>query len=78
MTKHIKKPAGETRRYVGIDLGDKKSRVCIVDEQGAVVLQEWVVTTPEAFWKRFGSEADMCIAMEVGTHSRWASELLER
>ena len=24
MSKDIKKPAGETRRYVGIDLGDKK------------------------------------------------------
>ena len=34
MSKHIKKPAGGTRRYAGIDLGDKKSRVCIVDEQG--------------------------------------------
>lgn len=78
MSQHIKKPAGETRRHVGIDLGDQKSRVCIVNEQGAVVLQEWVVTTPEAFLKRFGSEAAMGIAMEVGTHSRWASELLER
>jgi len=33
MSKDIKKPAGETRRYVGIDLGDKKSRVCILDER---------------------------------------------
>src|SRR5438128_4063714 len=78
MSKHSKKPAGETRRHGGIDLGDKKSRVCILDEQGAIVSQEWVVTTPEAFLKRFGSEAAMPIAMEVGTHSRWASELLQR
>jgi transposase len=78
MSKHIKKPAGETRRYVGIDLGDKKSRVCVVDEQGTIVTQEWVVTTPEAFLKRFGSEVAMCITMEVGTHSRWASDLLGR
>ena len=49
MSKDIKKPAGETRRYVGIDLGDKKSRVCILDERGEIVLQEWVETTPEAF-----------------------------
>ena len=34
MSKDIKNPVGETRRYVGIDLGDKKSRVCIVGEQG--------------------------------------------
>jgi transposase len=61
---------------VGIDLGDKKSRVCILDEPGNIVSQEWVVTTPEAFRKRFEGQAPMHIAMEVGTHSRWASELL--
>src|SRR6266849_6226850 len=78
MSKDIKKPAGETRRYVGIDLGDKKSRVCILDERGEIVLQEWVVTTPEAFFKRFHGETKMDIAMEVGAHSRWASDLLGR
>jgi transposase len=78
MSKDIKKPAGETRRYVGIDLGDKKSRVCIVDEHGEMVSQEWVATTPEAIFKRFRGEAKMEIAMEVGVHSRWASELLGR
>jgi len=41
-------------------------------------LQEWVVTTPEAFFKRFHGEAKMDIAMEVGAHSRWASDLLGR
>ena len=78
MSKDIKKPAGETRRYVGIDLDDKKSRVCILDERGEIVLQEWVVTTPEAFFKRFHGETKVDIAMEVGEHSRWASDLLGR
>jgi transposase len=76
MSKHSKTPAAGAGRYVGIDLGDKKSRVCIVDEQGNIVSQEWVVTTPDAFGKRFSGQAAMGIAMEVGTHSRWASELL--
>ena len=71
MSKDIKNPVRETRRYVGIDLGDKKSRVCIVGEQGEVVSQEWVVTTPEAFLKRFHGQPGMRIAMELGTHSRW-------
>lgn len=77
MSKDSKKPAAGTGRYIGIDLGDKKSRVCIVDEQGQIVSQEWVVTTPAAFNKRFLGQPEMHIAMEVGTHSRWASELLE-
>ena len=78
MSKDIKKPVGETRRYVGIDLGDKKSRVCILDERAEIALQEWVVTTPEAFFKRFHGETKMDMAMEVGAHSRWASDLLGR
>ena len=76
MSKHSKTPAAGAGRYVGIDLGDKKSRVCIVDEQGNIVSQEWVITTPDEFSKRFLGQAAMAIAMEVGTHSRWASELL--
>jgi len=78
MSKDSKKPVAGTGRYVGIDLGDKKSRVCILDEHGQVVSQEWVVTTPEAFSKRFLGHSKLRIAMEVGTHSRWASDLLER
>lgn len=78
MSKNIKKPVGETRRYVGIDLGDKRSRVCILDEQGEVVVQEWLMTTPEAVFKRFRGEARMDIAIEVGMHSRWVSNLLRR
>jgi transposase len=81
MKKHSKKPAEiaeKVSRYVGIDLGDKKSRACTMDEQGQVVIQEWVATTPEAFFKRFHGQAKMRIAMEVGTHSRWASEVLKR
>jgi transposase len=76
MSKDIKNSVGETGRYVGIDLGDRKSRVCVVNEQGQIVLQEWVVTTPEALFQRFHGKPQMRIAMEVGTHSRWASELL--
>jgi transposase len=49
-----------------------------LDERGEIVLQEWVVTAPEAFFKRFRGETKMDIAMEVGTHSRWSSDLLGR
>ena len=52
--------------------------MCILDERGQIVLQEWVVTTPEAFFKRFHGETKMDIAMEVGAHSRWTSDLLRR
>jgi transposase len=34
-------------------------------------------TTPEAFRRRFASEQPMRIAIEAGTHSPWASRVLE-
>ncbi len=34
-------------------------------------------TTPEAFRRRFDSEQQLRIAIEVGTHSPWVSRLLE-
>jgi transposase len=34
-------------------------------------------TTPEAFLRRFASEPPMRIAIEAGTHSPWASRVLE-
>ena len=78
MSKDSKKPAEAVRRYVGIDLGDKRSRVCVTDEKGEIVLEEWVETTPAAFFKRFKGEPEMRIAMEVGAHSRWGNDLLSR
>ena len=34
-------------------------------------------SSPEAFWRRFASEQPMPIAIEAGTHSPWASRVLE-
>jgi transposase len=34
-------------------------------------------TSPETFRRRFGSEQPMRIAIEAGTHSPWASRVLE-
>jgi transposase len=34
-------------------------------------------TTPEAFRRRFTSEQPMRITIEAGTHSPWASRVLE-
>lgn len=62
----------------GLDLGDKYSYLCVIDDQSGEVIEEGRLrTTPEAFERRFGSERPpMRIAMEVGTHSPWVSRLL--
>jgi transposase len=63
----------------GLDLGDKYSYLCLIDQQSGEVIEEGKLrTTPEAFRRRFGSEQPpMRIAIEAGTHSPWASRVLE-
>jgi len=62
----------------GLDLGDKYSYLCMIDQQSGEVLEEGRLrTTPEALRRRFASESSLRIAIETGTHSPWASRVLE-
>jgi hypothetical protein len=36
-----------------------------------------LVTSPEAFLRRFASERPLRVALEAGTHSPWASRMLQ-
>jgi transposase len=66
------------RMTVGVDLGDRYSYLSFLDtESGKLVEESRVRTTPEAFKRRFASERQLKIAIEVGTHSPWVSRLLE-
>jgi transposase len=62
----------------GLDLGDKYSYLCLIDSESAEVIEEGRLrTTPEALRRRFASEQPMRIAIEAGTHSPWASRVIE-
>ena len=62
----------------GLDLGDKYSLLCLIDtESGEVVEEGRLRTTPEVLRRRFASERPMRIAIEAGTHSPWATRVLE-
>jgi transposase len=62
----------------GLDLGDKYSYLCLLDtESGELIEESRLRTTPETFRRRFSSERPLRIAIEVGTHSPWASRILE-
>jgi transposase len=62
----------------GLDLGDKYSYLCMIDQRSGEVLEEGRLrTTPEALRRRFASESSLRIAIETGTHSPWASRVLE-
>ena len=62
----------------GLDLGDKYSYLCLLDQHSGEVLEEGRLhTTPEALRRRFASEPSLRIAIETGTHSPWVSRLLK-
>src|SRR5215831_2324514 len=67
--------AGQTLT-IGLDLGDRSSWYCILDEAGRIVLEQRVSTTPKAVREVFGPLPQSRIALEIGTHSPWISRLL--
>jgi len=61
---------------IGLDLGDKTSRVYEVNAAGERVREETIGTTPTALAKSFGKHAACRVVLEVGTHSPWVSREL--
>jgi len=64
------------RLTVGLDLGDRWSWYCVLDEAGEVLLEQKVSTTPKAMKEVFGGMPRSRIALETGMHSPWVSRLL--
>jgi transposase len=61
---------------IGLDLGDRTSHYCILDEAGNVILEQSVPTTPKGIQQVFSKLSRCRIALETGTHSPWVSRLL--
>ena len=61
---------------VGLDLGDKFSYITIIDQDGELIEESRLPTTKASFQRKFSALQPCRVAMEVGTHSRWASHLL--
>lgn len=63
---------------VGLDLGDRRSRYCMLNEDGEVVEEGSIATTEAGIRKQFEGEAEQRVAIECGTHSPWISRLLKQ
>lgn len=61
---------------IGIDLGDRWSHVCVLDEQGEVLEESRIPTTRKALAARFGGALASRVVIETGTHSNWVYEEL--
>jgi transposase len=62
---------------VGVDMGDKKHNICVLDAEGKVLRRTTVTNTAQAVRKYFGKLEPCRVAMEAGTHSGWVSRILE-
>ena len=66
----------EQKLTMGLDLGDRWSFYCVLDEAGKILLEQKVSTTPAAMKQTFLKIPRSLMAMETGTHSPWVSRLL--
>ena len=64
------------RLTIGLDLGDRTSYYCILDEAGSVIWERHVPTTSNGMRQAFGRMARSRIALETGTHSREPRSIL--
>jgi transposase len=66
----------EGSNTIGMDLGDKTSRLSVLGDSGEVVSESSVATTKKAMAQKFSAMRRCRVAIEVGTHSPWVSRLL--
>lgn len=62
--------------FVGCDVGEKLSELCVLDSSGAVVERRQVRTTAHGIAKPLGRYRKAIVVIEVGVHSRWIEEVL--
>jgi len=61
---------------IGMDLGDRTSRYCVLGEGGEVLLEGSVATTQKGLIEVFGALPHSRVAIETGQHSPWVSRHL--
>ena len=66
----------EQKLTIGLDLGDRSSWYCMLDEAGVILLEQRLSTTPKAMREVFGGMPRSRIALETGMHSPWVSRVL--
>lgn len=61
---------------VGIDLGDKKHAICVIDSEGEMIEQRSITNHRESIRRLSHKYPKARMVMEVGTHSPWISRFL--
>ena len=69
-------PTPGNQKTIGIDLGDRWSRYCILGGDGQIVEEDRIPTSTGALERAFKKTTR--VVVEAGTHSPWVSRLLEK
>ena len=59
----------QQRLTIGLDLGDRSSHYCVLDETGHIVVESKTATTPKEMEWVFGRMPRSRVALETGMHS---------
>jgi transposase len=70
------KKMSQQKVTVGLDLGDRNSWYCVLDESGQIQGGQRVRTNEKGLREIFGAMPHSRIVLEIGTHSPWISRLL--
>jgi transposase len=62
---------------IGLDLGDKKHAVCVVDHSGEIIDERSITNHKESLRRLSLKYPQSRIALEVGAHSPWTSRFLQ-
>jgi hypothetical protein len=62
---------------IGLDLGDRKHAVCVLDAKGGIIKQETITNTHASLTALSRRHPAALVVMEVGMHSPWTSRFLE-
>ncbi len=62
---------------IGLDLGDKKHAVCVLDAAGSIIDERSITNHRESLRRLSQKHPGARIALEVGTHSPWTSRFLQ-
>lgn len=64
-------------RTIGLDLGDTRSTLCVMDPKGRIVSRDDISTTRAALKAKFGAMNRARIVLEACGQSNWIARLLE-
>jgi transposase len=66
-----------TNLTIGMDLGNKKNEVCVLNEEGEIQVRKTIPNNKLSIQAFFSDYQEATVIVENGTHSPWISRLLE-